>query len=389
MRRLSILGSTGSIGQSALSLAGLYPDRIEIVALAARRNSAALYSQVEKFHPRLVALHDPAAAEELRRQVPSVKVVSGVEGLTEVACHPDADTVVSAVTGAAGLKPTYHAVEEGKTIALANKEAMVMAGGLLVPLAESCGSTILPVDSEHSALHQCLRGSRRSEVKRLILTASGGPFIDHSPSELTTVTVEEALNHPTWSMGQKITIDSATLMNKGLEVIEAHHFFGVTENRISVVVHPQSVIHSIVEFVDGTMLAQMSITDMRSCLLYALGLPGRWESRLPALDLYSIPSLEFRAPDQDRFPCLRLAYEALRMGGTFPTVLNAANEVAVALFLEHRLPFSGIPILIEQALQQHSPVAVSGLDDLLEVDRRTRASVARSQARTGAGDEEK
>jgi 1-deoxy-D-xylulose-5-phosphate reductoisomerase len=389
MRRLAILGSTGSIGQSALSLAGLYPDRIEIVALGARRNSEALYSQVKQFHPQLVALHDPVAAEELRRQAPSIRVVSGVEGLTEVACHPEADTLVSAVTGAAGLKPTYHAVEEGKTIALANKEAMVMAGDLLVPLAKACGGTILPVDSEHSALHQCLRGSHRSEVKRLILTASGGPFVDHSPSELETVTVDEALNHPTWSMGPKITIDSATMMNKGLEVIEAHHFFGISGNRIAVVVHPQSVVHSMVEFVDGTMLAQMSITDMRSCLLYALGLPDRWESRLPALDLFSLPSLQFRAPDQDRFPCLRLAYEALRLGDTFPTVLNAANEVAVALFLDHQLPFHGIPILIEQALAEHSPISVSGLDDLLEMDRNTRASVARMVARTGSGDTEK
>lgn len=372
MKRLAILGSTGSIGQSALSVVDLYPERLRVVALAARRNGRLLAEQVRRYQPSLVALYDLDAAEAFRREFPDIPVLTGDPGLEEVACHPEADMVLSAATGAAGLVPTYQAIEGGRDIALANKEPMVMAGELLIRLSQRTDAAILPVDSEHSALHQCLRGSRETEIARLILTASGGPFLHHSREELARVTVEQALDHPTWSMGPKITIDSATLMNKGLEVIEACHFFNVPPDRVSVAVHPQSIVHSIVEFVDGTMLAQMSITDMRSSLLYAFGYPERWETRLPRLDLFGLPEIEFRAPDTERFPCLQLAYEALRLGGTYPAALNAANEVTVQMFLEGRLDFVDIPKVIERTLAEHTPLPADGLGAILEADRRAR-----------------
>ncbi len=372
MKRLAILGSTGSIGQSALGVVDLYPERLQVTALAARCNSRLLAEQARRYRPALVALYELEAAEAFHRECPDVPVLTGASGLEEVACHPDADIVLSAATGAAGLVPTYQAIEQGRIIALANKEPMVMAGALLIERSHRTGSIIVPVDSEHSALHQCLRGSERSEIARLILTASGGPFLNHSSEELQDVTIQQALDHPTWSMGPKITIDSATLMNKGLEVIEACHFFGIPADRISVAVHPQSVVHSIVEFVDGTMLAQLSITDMRSCLLYAFGYPERWTSRLPRLDLFTLPELSFCSPDTDRFPCLKLAYEALRLGGTCPAALNAANEVAVQMFLDGRLDFVDIPRVIERTLEEHPPLPANDLEAVLEADRRAR-----------------
>ena len=312
-------------------------------------------------------------------------MVGGEEGLSEVASCTEADLVLSAVTGSAGLVPTYHAVRAGKTVALANKESVVMAGDLLMPLAASKQASVIPVDSEHSALHQCLRGASRSDIGRLILTASGGPFRNHSPSALAAVTVEEALDHPTWEMGPKITIDSATLMNKGLEVIEAHHFFGVESQKIEVVVHPQSVVHSMVQFVDGTLLAQMSITDMRAALLYAFAYPERWPSRLPEFDLHSLPALTFQQPDLERFPCLSLAYQALQAGGTAPTALNAANEVAVELFLARRLPFSGIPGIIREVLERHTPERVESLEQLLAIDQEARQHGREAAAAFSAG----
>ncbi|MFQ5929368.1 MAG: 1-deoxy-D-xylulose-5-phosphate reductoisomerase, partial [Acidobacteriota bacterium] len=268
MKRLSILGSTGSIGKSALSLVDLHPDRFRVVALAARKNVELLYQQSLKYHPQLVALWDEVAARDLPQRLPDTQVLSGAEGVIEAAIHPDADAVVAGITGAAGLIPTYRALLEEKDVALANKETLVMAGELIMAVVESKRVNLLPVDSEHCALHQCLRGAQKQEVHRLVLTASGGPFFAKSKQQLESVTVEEALNHPTWQMGPKITVDSATLMNKGLEVIEAHHLFGVRPNQISIVIHPQSTIHSMVEFIDGTVLAQMSITDMRSAILY-------------------------------------------------------------------------------------------------------------------------
>jgi 1-deoxy-D-xylulose-5-phosphate reductoisomerase len=381
LKRLAILGSTGSIGRNALRLVELYPERLEVATLAARGDSPALREQCRKYRPRFVALGNSGDAGSLRREFPGLRVGVGREALVEAVSLDEVDLVLVATSGSAGLVPTYHAVRNRKNVALANKETVVMAGDLLMPLAASQGVSIIPVDSEHSALHQCLRGTQPSEVKRLILTASGGPFLNHSAEQLGRVEVEQALAHPTWSMGPKITVDSATLMNKGLEVIEARHFFGVPPERVSVVVHPQSVVHSLVEFVDGTLLAQMSITDMRSSLLYAFAFPERWESRLPELDLFSLPALRFQKPDTERFPCLELAYSALREGGTAPTVLNAANEVAVQLFLDHKLPFLGIPALIARVLENHRSQAVESLEQVLEVDRVARLQAADQAAR--------
>lgn len=372
MKKLSILGSTGSIGKSALDLVDLYPDRFQISTLAARKSVDALYDQALKYRPQLIALWDEEAARDLRRRLPEIEVLSGQEGVIQAAVHPSVDTVVAAIEGAAGLVPTYRALLEKKDVALANKETLVMAGELIMSIVDNGESSLLPVDSEHSALHQCLRGAKKEEIHRLVLTASGGPFFDRSPEELEGVTVEEALNHPTWDMGPKITIDSATLMNKGLEVIEAYHLFGIQPDQISIVIHPQSVIHSMVEFVDGTVLAQMSITDMRSAILYALAYPDRWPSNLPRLDLVSLSALEFHPPDREKFPCISLAYQALESGQTYPTALNAANEVAVHCFLGGTLPFTSIPEIIEEALNQHQPTPMKDLETVLEADRQAR-----------------
>lgn len=372
MKKLSILGSTGSIGKSTLDLVDLYPDRFQVSTLAARKSVDALYAQALKYRPELIALWDAEAAQNLRGRLPEVEVLSGQEGVIQAAIHPSVDTVVAAIEGAAGLVPTYHALLEKKDVALANKETLVMAGELIMSIAGKGESNLLPVDSEHSALHQCLRGAQKEEVHRLVLTASGGPFFDKSREQLEGVTVEEALNHPTWDMGPKITIDSATLMNKGLEVIEAYHLFGIQPDHIAIVIHPQSIIHSMVEFVDGTVLAQMSITDMRSAILYALSYPDRWNSNLPRLDLLSLSALEFHPPDRNKFPCIRLAYQALENGQTYPTALNAANEVAVHYFLRGSLAFSSIPEVIEKVLNQHQPTEMNDLETVLEVDRQAR-----------------
>ena len=372
MKKLSILGSTGSIGQNVLALVDLYPDRFKVIALAAGTRADLLCQQAQKYQPDTVALFDGSASRSLKEGLPGIKVFSGLEGVIEVACHPDAEMVVAGISGAAGLLPTYRAIEEKKDVALANKEALVMAGDLIMPLVEASGTNLLPVDSEHSALHQCLRGSRKEEVRRLFLTASGGPFFGKSRKQLEEVTVQEALNHPTWQMGPRITVDSATLMNKGLEVIEAHHLFQVRSNQISIVIHPQSTVHSMIEFIDGTLLAQMSITDMKSAILYALSYPQRWESQLPALDLFSLSSLEFFPPDLDKFPCIRLARQSLDQGQTYPTALNAANEVAVGFFLEGRIGFSAIPEIIEEVLNRHRASPVPQLETVLEADRKSR-----------------
>lgn len=372
MRKLAILGSTGSIGKSALDLVDLHPERFEIVTLAAQTSAELLHQQSLKYQPEMVALSDPVAARDLKQRLPEMEVLSGVEGVIEAATHPHVDVVLAGITGAAGLIPTYEALLKKKDVALANKEILVMAGELIMPIVKSTQVNLLPVDSEHCALHQCLRGSEKREVHRLVLTASGGPFLHKNKQQLKQVTVEEALNHPTWSMGPKITVDSATLMNKGLEVIEAHHLFAVKPDRISIVIHPQSIIHSMVEFIDGTVLAQMSITDMRAAILYALAYPDRWNSNLPRLDLLSLAALEFHAPDTDKFPCIRLAYQALDQGQTYPTALNAANEVAVRCFLDESLPFSSISEVIDEVLNRHVPRAVRDLETVLEADREAR-----------------
>jgi 1-deoxy-D-xylulose-5-phosphate reductoisomerase len=378
MKRLSILGSTGSIGQSALSVVSLHPDRFRVVALAANNQVDLLYQQAEKFKPEFVALRDLTAAEALQDRLPRMRVTGGLEGVIEAATHPDADIVVSGISGFAGLIPTYQAVRAGKDIALANKETLVTAGELVMPLARRLRVNLLPVDSEHCALHQCLRGSKASEIQRILLTASGGPFFRFNELELQKVTVEDALNHPTWQMGRKITVDSATMMNKGLEVIEAHHLFGIEGDRISIIVHPQSLIHSMVEYKDGSILAQLSITDMRSPLLYALTYPERWESALPRLDLLDHPPLEFHPPDSRKFPCIRLAYQALQAGDTFPAALNAANEVAVHSFLNGEIPFPAIATVIETILSEHHPNKVVDLESVLDADRQAREAAERA-----------
>ncbi len=372
MRKLAILGSTGSIGKSALDLVDLYPERFQVVTLAAQTSVELLHQQSLKYHPELIALSDPEAAQELQQRLPDMRVLSGVEGVIEAAIHPNVDVVLAGISGAAGLIPTYRALLEKKDVALANKEILVMAGELIMPIVQSTQVNLLPVDSEHCALHQCLRGSEKQEVHRLVLTASGGPFLHKSRQQLKRVTVDEALNHPTWNMGPKITVDSATLMNKGLEVIEAHHLFAMKPAQISIVIHPQSIIHSMVEFIDGTILAQMSITDMRAAILYALAYPERWDSHLPRLDLLSLSALELRAPETDKFPCIRLAYQALDSGDTYPTALNAANEVAVRCFLDRALPFTSIAEVIEEVLNQHIPSPVKDLETVLEADRHAR-----------------
>lgn len=374
MKTLSLLGCTGSIGESVLSLVDLYPDRFRIGALAAGSNVQKLLLQVKKYRPDLVAVKDSTSAREMRRQLPGTKILEGEEGITRAAVDDLCDIVVAAISGFAGLKPVYAALKSGKCVALANKESLVAAGEVMTGILGDNGGAIIPVDSEHSAIHQCLKGSHSpKEVGRLILTASGGPFLTLPIESFQNISVKEALAHPTWKMGPKITIDSATMMNKGLEVIEAHHLFGVSEQDISVIIQPQSLIHSMVEFIDGTILAQMSLTDMRVALLYAFSYPERWESRLPKLDLFSLPSLDFIEPDLNRFPCLSLAYQALAAGATFPAALNAANEIAVSAFLSERIHFTRIHEIVETVLQKHEALSGVDLESVFQADQQARA----------------
>ncbi len=355
MKRIAILGSTGSIGRSALSVIEAQTGRLEVVGLAAGRNADLLAEQAGRHRPRVVAASTPAALDQaqaaLRRAGVDVEqACAGQDGLRAVATHPDADVVLCATAGTAGLDATLAAIDAGKTIALANKEVLVMAGGLMMRAARRRGVAILPVDSEHNAIHQCVHGRHPDEVRRLILTASGGPFRERPAAELEAVTPREALDHPTWRMGRKITVDSATLMNKGLEVIEARWLFDAPPDRIDVVVHPQSIVHSLVELRDGSVIAQLGVTDMRLPIQYAFSYPERWDAPLPALDLAGCGRLDFDRPDLQRFPCLALAYRALRGPTALPVILNAANERAVEAFLDQRLGFTAIPAAIERAL---------------------------------------
>ena len=380
MKRIAILGSTGSIGQSALSVVAAHPDRLRIVAMAAGENVARFVEQVGEVRPDTIAmsaretLNDAEAELRRRGQLPP-RTRSGAEGLIEVATHPDADVVLFASSGTAALDAVLAAIDAGKTIAIANKEILVMAGALVMGAARDRGVLVLPVDSEHNAIHQCVHGRATSDIRRLILTASGGPFRGKTAVDLHGVTPDDALRHPTWRMGQKITIDSATLMNKGLEVIEAHWLFGVGRERIDVVVHPQSVVHSMVELIDGSIIAQMGVTDMRHAIQYALTYPARHPTSLPPLDLTQLAKLEFSAPDTDRFPCLAFAYQALRAGGTMPAVLNAANEVAVAAFLASQIRFGEIPRLISAACAAHEPQPATSLESVLAADQWAREFV--------------
>jgi len=370
VKNLAILGSTGSIGRSALAVVDAHPSRLRVIGLAARDNAALLAEQCRRYRPAVAALATPAAVDRLRAACPdtSVQLGAGPEGLIAVATHPDVDIVLCASSGTAGLEAVLAAIEAGKTIALANKEVLVMAGELVMDAARRRGVAVLPVDSEHNAIHQCLHGRNHQEVRRIILTASGGPFRQFTRDELEHVTPEAALRHPTWQMGRKITIDSATLMNKGLEVIEARWLFDVHADQIAVVIHPQSIVHSMVELSDGSVIAQLGVTDMRLPIQYACSYPERWEAALPSLDLTRAGKLEFHSPDTGRFPCLALAYRALREGGTLPVVLNAANEVAVEVFLEGRLAFPAIPRLIEMTMNAHASQRVSTLAVVRAVD---------------------
>ncbi|HET6897218.1 MAG TPA: 1-deoxy-D-xylulose-5-phosphate reductoisomerase [Vicinamibacteria bacterium] len=387
-RGLSILGSTGSVGCNVLRIVDAFPDRFEVVGLAAGGNVDRLAEQVARYRPRVVSVASEEARAQLaqRTDVSGLRLGVGPEAAVAVATHPEATMVVAAAVGAVGLVPTYRALEAGKDVALANKETLVMAGELMVSQAKARGARLLPIDSEHCALHQCLDGRRPEEVKRLVLTASGGPFRNRPRESFRDVTPGEALQHPTWNMGRKITIDSATLMNKGLEVIEARWLFGVAADRIEVLVHPQSVVHSMVEFVDGTVLAQLGVTDMRMPIQYALSYPDKWPAAIPGIDFRGGLHLDFEVPDHDRFPCLSLAYRALAGGGAMPTVLNAANEEAVSAFLDRRVPFPAIPEAIQEVLEEPGPRLVRELDDILTADawarERTREALKRRALET-------
>jgi 1-deoxy-D-xylulose-5-phosphate reductoisomerase len=370
VKNLAILGSTGSIGRSTLDVVDVNPSRLRVVALAAGDNALLLAEQAQRYRPEIVAMATSAGADRFKAawSGDSARVETGREGLIAVATHPSADVVICASSGTAALEAVLAAIEAGKTIALANKEVLVMAGALVTGAARWHGVRILPIDSEHNAIHQCLHGRDEAEIRRLILTASGGPFRDLPREALERVTPEEALRHPTWQMGRKITIDSATMMNKGLEIIEARWLFDVSPSSIDVVIHPQSVVHSMVELRDGSVIAQLGITDMRLPIQYACSYPERWNATLPGLDLTRVGKLEFLQADRERFPCLGLAYRAALSKRTLPVVLNAANEVAVHLFLAGKLPFMAIPRVIEQTMDAHSEQDMTTVEIVREID---------------------
>ncbi len=386
MKKISILGSTGSIGRQCLSVVDSLPGRFEVIALAAGSNIGLAAEQTARHKPKLVSLGTREGAEEFRAALkaqssgnghqPEPEIVWGAEGIERVATHPEADTVLSAAVGVVGLPATYKAIEQGKNIALANKEVLVAAGQVVMAAVERHKVVLLPVDSEHNAIHQCLRGGERREVKRLVLTASGGPFRNTPVARLARVTPEQALAHPNWKMGRRITIDSATLMNKGFEVIEARWLFGTDMDKIQVVIHPQSTIHSMVEFVDGSILAQLGPTDMRMPIQYALTYPDRVASNGCALDWSKLRQLRFQSVPARKFPCLSLAKHALREGGPLPCALNAADEIAVAAFLERKLPFRGIAAVIENVLDRMPRTAMQSIDDVLAADCEARRLAA-------------
>ncbi len=368
MKGIAIIGSTGSIGTNTLRVVERLGDRFPIIGLAAGSRVEELSQQVSQFGPRVVAVGTEEDAHEMRRRFPDVAVGSGIQGMVDVATHPDVDVLVSATVGAVGLVPTLRALEAGKTVALANKETLVMAGEIMTRAWRASGAQLFPVDSEHNAIHQCLAGRPGHSLRRLWLTASGGPFRRASIEEMRRAGPSDALKHPTWQMGPKITIDSATLMNKGFEVIEACWLFDVKPSQVRIVVHPQSTIHSMVEFEDGSMLAQLGVTDMRLPIQYALTYPERLATDLPPLDLAEPMSLEFHPPDLDRFPCVQLAYQAIENGGTFPAVLNAANEIAVAAYLEERIGFLQIPEIVGETLARHQRRDADDLETVQAAD---------------------
>ena len=378
MKSITLLGATGSIGLRTLDLVSSFPEEFSVAGLAARGSNVERVADLcKKYSPRVVALLEADALDQLARLLPAPRpeLLAGPEGLVALARDVKADIVVSALVGGAGLLPTMAAIQAGRTVALANKETLVMAGRLMTAAARARGVKLLPVDSEHSAIFQCLAGHSRADVHRILLTASGGPFRETPKARLATVTVEDALQHPTWKMGAKITIDSAILMNKGLEVIEARWLFDVASDQVQIVVHPQSIVHSMVEYIDGCVIAQMGVADMGVPILYALTYPERRPMPTARLDLVRAGQLTFYEPDVDKFPCLRLARTALESNSSAPVVLNAANEIAVAAFLDRRIGFMEIPALIERALDQHPGGALSSIDECVETDARTRDTV--------------
>lgn len=374
MKNISVLGSTGSIGRSSLEVIDKLSHRFKVVGLAAGRNTQLLEKQVEKFRPKIVSLERKEEAEDLRRKFrgKSIKVTFAQEGAEEVASFSENDIVISAITGIDGLRPTLAAVQEGKKVALANKESMVVAGPLIQDMIRKFGAQLIPVDSEHSGVFQCLAKEEMENVKKVILTASGGPFFSKSSSEMNDITLEEALNHPRWKMGKKVTIDSATLMNKGLELIEARWLFGLEPRQLGILIHPQSIVHSLVEMSDGSVLAQLSPTDMKLPIQYALTYPEREDSLLPSLDLSEIKALEFYEVNVEKFPIIKLARLALEEGDSFPIALNAANEVVVSAFLEQRIKFMDISDVVTEIVENHQKRKAQSLEDIFDVDRETR-----------------
>ncbi|MDQ7787691.1 MAG: 1-deoxy-D-xylulose-5-phosphate reductoisomerase [Thermodesulfovibrionales bacterium] len=374
IKRITILGSTGSIGRNALAIVSRHRNRFRVVALTAGQNIDLLKKQIHAFSPEIVAVADKQAAHALekkicRRKSAPLRILFGEEGISAAAEYKKSDFVLSAIVGAAGLVPGLAAIRAGKTVGLANKEALVMAGRIMIQQAKKYGATLLPVDSEHSAIFQCIEGHKKSDVRRIILTASGGPFSGKKTRELRAITPAQALNHPSWKMGRKITIDSATLMNKGLEVIEAHYLFGLPAEKIDVIVHPQSIVHSLVEFHDRSCIAQMSVPDMKAPIAYALTYPNRLTDVIRKLSLHQIGALTFKKPEMKCFPCLAYAYRALREGGTMPSVLNASNEVAVHAFLKGVIRFTDIPLLIKKTMDRHTVQSDKTLPLVLEADR--------------------
>lgn len=370
MKKIGILGSTGSIGTQTLEIVRNYKEDIEVTALAAGRNAEALERQIREFHPKVAALFDASAAKDLQERIKDtdVKVLTGMEGLLEIASMDEVEALVTAVVGMIGVRPTLTAIEHGKDILLANKETLVTAGHLLMPLAKEKGAAILPVDSEHSAIFQSLNGEKKSQIKKILLTASGGPFRGKKREELASMRAEDALKHPNWSMGKKITIDSATLVNKGLEVMEAKWLFDVELDQIQVVVQPQSIIHSMVEYVDGGVIAQLGLPDMKLPIQYALFYPDRRPMPGPSLDFYELQKITFEKPDTETFRGLALAFDAMRAGGSMPTVYNAANEKAVSMFLAHQITFLQIPEIIETCMQQHTVIPYPDVEQILETE---------------------
>lgn len=372
MKNIVILGSTGSIGRSSLEVISVFPEKFRVVGLAVDRNIKVLYEQIKRFQPEIVAVTNERAFQELKSLTGQSKkplILQGLEGICSVAQYQKADIVISAISGSAGLMPTLAAIRSRKIIALANKETLVAAGKIIMSEISKNKAILIPIDSEHSAIFQCLKGARKNSIKRIILTASGGPFIGKSVKELDKITFKDALKHPNWKMGEKITIDSATLMNKGLEVIEAHHLFNLPPEKIDVLIHPQSIVHSIVEFKDGSYLAQMSKPDMKGPIAYALSYPKRLKNVMKPIDWDEMVTLNFLKPDSKTFPSLSLAYQALKAGGTMPTVLNASNEVVVKAFLNGIIGFNDIPVIISKVMDSHKIESADNIETILEVDR--------------------